>query len=122
MTTTGTGSWRRLRLGTRGSRLALTQSGQVAEALRERVIRTARGVGGQVGTVQEEALLETIARLDGVSFPSAGRLTALGERLAGRRQGRRIDQLEALVAKLAEHVRALRDAGQGPVNERPPHY
>lgn len=37
-------------------------------------------------------------------------------------QGRRIDQLEALVAKLAEHVRALRDAGQGPVNERPPHY
>jgi SlyX protein len=37
-------------------------------------------------------------------------------------QGRRIDQLEALVAKLAEHVRALRDAGQGPVNEKPPHY
>jgi len=37
-------------------------------------------------------------------------------------QGRRIDQLEALVAKLAEHLRALRDAGQGPVNERPPHY
>jgi len=37
-------------------------------------------------------------------------------------QGRRIDQLEALVAKLAEHVRAVRDAGQGPVNERPPHY
>ncbi len=37
-------------------------------------------------------------------------------------QGRRIDQLEALVAKLAEHIRALRDAGQGPVNERPPHY
>ena len=32
MTTTGTDS-RRLRLGTRGSRLALTQSGQVAEAL-----------------------------------------------------------------------------------------
>ena len=39
-------------------------------------------------------------------------------------QGRRIDQLEAMVAKLAEHVRILRDAGpgQGPVNERPPHY
>jgi SlyX protein len=37
-------------------------------------------------------------------------------------QGRRIDQLEALVGKLAEHVRALRDAGQGPVNDRPPHY
>lgn len=38
------------------------------------------------------------------------------------RQERRIDQLEAMVAKLAEHVRTLRDAGQGPVNERPPHY
>lgn len=37
-------------------------------------------------------------------------------------QGRRIDQLEAMVAKLAEHVRTMRDAGQGPVNERPPHY
>jgi SlyX protein len=37
-------------------------------------------------------------------------------------QGRRIDQLEAMVAKLADHVRMLRDAGQGPVNERPPHY
>jgi len=37
-------------------------------------------------------------------------------------QGRRIDQLEALVAKLAEHVGALRDAGQGPAHERPPHY
>jgi SlyX protein len=37
-------------------------------------------------------------------------------------QGRRIDQLEAMVAKLAEHVRTLRDAGQGPINDRPPHY
>jgi len=37
-------------------------------------------------------------------------------------QGRRIDQLEAMVAKLADHVRTLRDAGQGPVNDRPPHY
>jgi SlyX protein len=37
-------------------------------------------------------------------------------------QGRRIDQLEAMVAKLAEHIRILRDAGQGPVNEKPPHY
>jgi SlyX protein len=37
-------------------------------------------------------------------------------------QGRRIDQLEAMVAKLATHVRTLRDAGQGPVNEKPPHY
>ena len=45
MTTTGTGSWRRLRLGTRGSRLALTQSGQVAEALRQ----AAGGGGGGLG-------------------------------------------------------------------------
>lgn len=37
-------------------------------------------------------------------------------------QGRRIDQLEAMVAKLADHVRTLRDAGQGPLNEKPPHY
>lgn len=37
-------------------------------------------------------------------------------------QGRRIDQLEAMVTKLADHVRTLRDAGQGPLNERPPHY
>jgi SlyX protein len=27
-----------------------------------------------------------------------------------------------MVAKLADHVRTLRDAGQGPINERPPHY
>lgn len=37
-------------------------------------------------------------------------------------QGRRIDQLEAMVTKLAEHIRTLRDAGQGPLNEKPPHY
>jgi SlyX protein len=37
-------------------------------------------------------------------------------------QGRRIDQLEAMVAKMAEHVRAVRDRDQGSVNERPPHY
>ena len=43
MTTTGTDS-RRLRLGTRGSRLALTQSGQVAEAL------MAAGGGGAATT------------------------------------------------------------------------
>lgn len=36
-------------------------------------------------------------------------------------QGRHIDQLEALVMKLAEHVQTMRDAGQ-PINERPPHY
>ena len=44
MTTTGTDS-RRLRLGTRGSRLALAQSGQVAEALRQ----AAGGGGGGLG-------------------------------------------------------------------------
>ena len=38
------------------------------------------------------------------------------------RQERRIDQLEAMVAKLADHVRTLRDAGQAPLNEPPPHY
>lgn len=37
-------------------------------------------------------------------------------------QSRRIDQLETLVAKMAEHLRVLRDRDQGPVNERPPHY
>jgi SlyX protein len=37
-------------------------------------------------------------------------------------QARRLDQMEAMVAKLAEHIRTLRDAGQGPLNERPPHY
>ena len=38
------------------------------------------------------------------------------------RQERRIDQLEAMVSKMAEHVRTLRDAGQAPLNEPPPHY
>lgn len=38
------------------------------------------------------------------------------------RQERRIDSLEAMVAKLAEHLRSMRDAGQAPLNERPPHY
>jgi SlyX protein len=37
-------------------------------------------------------------------------------------QGRRIDQLEAMVAKLAEHLRNLQETGQAPLNERPPHY
>jgi SlyX protein len=37
-------------------------------------------------------------------------------------QGRRIDQLEAMVAKLAEHVRVVRDREPGTLNERPPHY
>lgn len=37
-------------------------------------------------------------------------------------QARKIDQLEAMVAKLAEHIRNLQEAGQNPINERPPHY
>ena len=37
-------------------------------------------------------------------------------------QSRRIDQLEAMVTKLAEHVRTLQENGQAPLNERPPHY
>lgn len=38
-------------------------------------------------------------------------------------QTRRIDQLEAMVNKLGEHLRTLREAGQqNPTNERPPHY
>lgn len=36
-------------------------------------------------------------------------------------QGRRIDQLEAMVTKLAQHVRGLQERQQ-PLNERPPHY
>lgn len=35
-----------------------------------------RQISPEVGVEQEDALLETVARLDGVSFPSAGRLTA----------------------------------------------
>lgn len=38
------------------------------------------------------------------------------------RQGRRIDQLEAMVAALADHIRTLQSSRQGPVNEKPPHY
>ena len=38
-------------------------------------------------------------------------------------QARRIDQLEAMINKLGEHLRTLREAGQqNPTNERPPHY
>lgn len=38
-------------------------------------------------------------------------------------QGRRIDLLEAMVAKLAEHVRNNAHSGPGTVlNEKPPHY
>ena len=40
-------------------------------------------------------------------------------------QGRRIDQLEAMVASLAEHIRTNAQSGPGgqtPASERPPHY
>jgi SlyX protein len=37
-------------------------------------------------------------------------------------QTRRIDQLEALVNQLAEHIRNNAQSGQNPVNEPPPHY
>lgn len=38
-------------------------------------------------------------------------------------QARRIDQLEAMVQQLAEHLRTMREVGrQAPLNERPPHY
>jgi SlyX protein len=40
-------------------------------------------------------------------------------------QGRHIDKLEAMLAKLAEHLRNLQQSsgpGQGALNERPPHY
>ena len=53
MTTTGTDS-RRLRLGTRGSRLALTQSGQVAEALRQAAGGGPGGLGIDLVTVRTD--------------------------------------------------------------------
>ncbi len=37
-------------------------------------------------------------------------------------QSRRIDQLEAMVSQLAEHIRNNAQSGPNPVNERPPHY
>jgi SlyX protein len=36
-------------------------------------------------------------------------------------QQKQIDRLEAMVARLVEHMRT-RDTTQAPVNERPPHY
>lgn len=36
-------------------------------------------------------------------------------------QQKQIDKLEAMLQALAEHMRN-RDAGQQPLNERPPHY
>jgi SlyX protein len=37
-------------------------------------------------------------------------------------QGRKIDQLEAMVSKLADHIRTSSQNSGGPVNEPPPHY
>ena len=37
-------------------------------------------------------------------------------------QSRRIDQLEAMVAQLAEHIRNNAQSGPNPVNDKPPHY
>jgi SlyX protein len=37
-------------------------------------------------------------------------------------QSKRIDQLEALVNKMAEHIRNSQQSGQNPTNDRPPHY
>jgi SlyX protein len=37
-------------------------------------------------------------------------------------QSKRIDQLEALVNKVAEHIRNSQQSGQNPTNDRPPHY
>lgn len=40
------------------------------------------------------------------------------------RQQKKIDELEALCAALARHIREMRDAAiaAGPANEKPPHY
>ena len=37
-------------------------------------------------------------------------------------QARRIDQLEAMLAGLVEHIRTSAQNGPNPVNDRPPHY
>ena len=37
-------------------------------------------------------------------------------------QGRRIDQLEAMVSQLVEHIRNNAQSGSNPVNDKPPHY
>ena len=37
-------------------------------------------------------------------------------------QSRRIDQLEAMVHKLAEHISNNEQSGSGLINDRPPHY
>jgi SlyX protein len=37
-------------------------------------------------------------------------------------QSRRIDQLEAMVSQLAEHIRNNAQSGPNPGGEKPPHY
>jgi SlyX protein len=37
-------------------------------------------------------------------------------------QGRRIDQLEAMVSHLAEHIRNSAQSGPNISNDKPPHY
>ena len=37
-------------------------------------------------------------------------------------QSRRIDQLETLLSQMAERIRTGGQSGQGPLNEKPPHY
>lgn len=37
-------------------------------------------------------------------------------------QDRRIDQLEGIVAALAERIRNSAQSGPNPVNDKPPHY
>ena len=37
-------------------------------------------------------------------------------------QQKQIDKLEQRLAALAQHIRDNPQGGQGPVNERPPHY
>ena len=37
-------------------------------------------------------------------------------------QSRRIDQLSAMLAQLADHIRDNTQSGPNPVSEKPPHY
>ena len=37
-------------------------------------------------------------------------------------QSRRIDQLEAMLGQLADHVRDNAQSGANPVSDKPPHY
>jgi SlyX protein len=37
-------------------------------------------------------------------------------------QSRRIDQLEAMLSQLADHIRDNAQSGPNPISEKPPHY